>query len=475
MKRILLFFTLGSILNGYSQGNPNPNPLLDAAIQSEMNAENFPGVSTVIVKDGEIIWLESYGFADIENNIPVEDSTVFLLASMSKLFTGTAIMQLYQNGIINLDEDINNYISFTIDVPNFEADSVTFRQLMTHTASIEDNGIVMDTYYDYPDPSISLYDCVSNYFSVMGTDYDAVNNFHNNAPGSFYDYSNMGTALNGYMVEAITGQFFNDFCDSAIFDPLCMNKTAWFMADFDSNHVARPYQYVAGNYIPYNHYGFADYPDGQLRSNVKDLAHFMVAYLNSGLFNGNSILNSSSINEMWTIHNAGLDPFQGLNWYQEEIFYDGGANSNMLWGHNGGENGVSTDMYLDPANNIGICVLTNGEGDALFICDELYDYALSLTPANSITPQCETAHTDEEDDLQLQIFPNPVTNNVHLNSNKDLTDAEVNIFDLHGRNVLRYKCSTYSAILDVSHLKPGCYVVQIQSSDFIIEKKLLVQ
>ena len=377
--------------------NPNPNAILDAFIQGEMTSEKFPGVSAIIVKDGEIIWIESYGFADVENSILVQDTTVFLLASMSKVFTGTAAMQVSESGIIDLDADISTYLTWPLDIPGFENDAVTMRQLMTHTASIND-GAAMDLYYDYPDPTISLGDCIQRYFSISGADYDPVDNFISAAPGTNYSYSNMGTALNGFVTESATGLPFDDFCEDNIFSPLCMEKTAWHFSDFDSSDVARPYSYQGGNYLAYPHYGFADYPNGQLRSNAMDLGNFMIAYLNGGTFGANSILTQASINEMWSSQIPALDATQGLNWYQEELFHSGG--SAMLWGHNGGENGVSTDMYMDPVNNIGICILTNGEGDALYICDELYDYALNLNATSSIIPDCIGTSSSEESLLE---------------------------------------------------------------------------
>lgn len=377
--------------------NPNPSTILDAFIQGEMNYEKFPGVSAIIVKDGEIIWLESYGFADVENSVLVQDTTVFLLASMSKVFTGTAAMQASELGIIDLDTDISTYLTWPLTIPGFQNEAVTIRQLMTHSASIND-GAAMDLYYDYPDPTISLGDCIQRYFSIGGADYDPVDNFINAAPGTNYSYSNMGTALNGFITESATGTPFDDFCENNIFSPLCMEKTAWHFSDFDSSHVARPYAYQGGNYVAYPHYGFADYPDGQLRSNVMDLGNFMIAYLNGGTLGANSILTQPSINEMWSSQIPALDATQGLNWYQEELFHSGG--SAMLWGHNGGEDGVSTDMYLDPVTNIGICVLTNGEGDALYICDELYDFALNLNPASSIIPNCIGTNSIEESQLE---------------------------------------------------------------------------
>jgi CubicO group peptidase (beta-lactamase class C family) len=374
--------------NVNSQPNPNPNPSasIDAFILSEMNTERLPGASTVIVKDNKIVWIKSYGFADVANLIPVRDTTVFLLASVSKLFTGTAAMQLFENNVINLNDDVNQYLPWKLEIPEFLSNQITIKQLMTHTSSIQDNDAVMDTYYDYPDPSITLADCMERYFATSGIDYNPIANFLPNAPGTIYEYSNIATALNGYLVELASGMPFDKYCKTNIFDKLCMVKTSWFFSDFDSSHVARPYQYSGGNYIPYTHYGFADYPDGQLRSTVTDMANFMIAYLNGGTFGTNSLLSPSSINQMWTPQIPSLDAYQGLNWYQEEFFQTSGTT--LLWGHNGGEQGASTDIYLDPVNKIGICVLTNGEGNALYICDELYDYALTLSSSSGITPGC---------------------------------------------------------------------------------------
>ena len=153
--------------------NPNPSSTLDAEILNEMSSRNFPGASTIIVKNGEIVWVESYGYADIANSLPVEDTTVFLLASVSKLFTGTAVMQLHESEIIDLDADINNYLPWSVDVPNYTNDSITARQLMTHTASINDNWGVMGSYYGYPDPTISLSNCMENSFPTAGSNYYA--------------------------------------------------------------------------------------------------------------------------------------------------------------------------------------------------------------------------------------------------------------------------------------------------------------
>lgn len=384
MKLFLVTFILLSFsLLGQ---NPNPSAALDDYITGEMEAEHFPGVATVIVKNGAIVWLECYGFADIENGITVTDSTQFLLASMSKLFTGTATMQLKEDGMLQLNNDINEYLPWPLNHPVQSTTPMTIHQLMTHTSSIKDNWSAMSNYYGYPDPTMSLEACMQDYFTVTGQNYNANENFLSANPGTVFNYSNMATALNGYITEIVSSMPFDDYCDEHIFEPLCMEKTAWHMADLDSNEVARPYSYSNGDFIANPHYGFADYPDGQLRSSITDLANYMIAFLNGGTLGGTAILSPSSVNEMWTQQIPSIESKQGLNWYKELLYHSGGET--LLWGHNGGELGVSTDMYVDPESNIGLCVLSNGGGTNLYICDELYDYALSLNPISSIVPEC---------------------------------------------------------------------------------------
>ena len=385
MKKLIVFFLLLQTVSCFGQ-NPNPSVPLDEYIMDEMQAEHFPGVATVIVKNGEIVWLKCYGFADIENGIPVTDSTQFLLASMSKLFTGTATMQLKEDGMLQLNNDINEYLPWPLNHPTQSTTPMTIQQLMTHTSSIKDNWSAMSNYYGYPDPTISLEACMQDYFTVTGQNYNANQNFLSAPPGTVFNYSNMATALNGYITEIVSSMPFDDYCDEHIFEPLCMEKTAWHMADLDSNEVARPYSYSNGNFIANPHYGFADYPDGQLRSSITDLANYMIAFLNGGSLGSNAILSPSSVSEMWTPQIPSIESKQGLNWYKELLYHSGGEA--LLWGHNGGELGVSTDMYVDPESNIGLCVLSNGGGTNLYICDELYDYALSLNPISSIVPEC---------------------------------------------------------------------------------------
>ena len=463
LKYVLLVLIFHTFQRYSFAQNPNPSATLDAEILNEMSTRNFPGASTIIVKNGEIVWLESYGYADIANSLPVEDTTVFLLASVSKLFTGTAVMQLYETEIIDLDADVNNYLPWSVDVPNFTNDSITARQLMTHTGSINDNWGIMSSFYGYPDPTISLSNCMENYFPTSGSNYNASDNFLNTAPGSTYAYSNMGSALNGYLVEASTGIPFDDYCDNNLFDQLCMVNTAWHFSDFNPNQVATPHYFQNGNYNAVDHYGFADYPNGQLRSTALDIGNYMIAFLNGGTLGTNSILSSSSVNEMLSLQIPSIDTVTGLNWHKTKLYHSGGEV--MVWGHSGGEQGVSTYLYIDPQNDIGICLLTNGEGEGLYICDALYDHALNMTVNNSIIPDC-MLHTDLNElsprKDEILIYPNPAKDFIRINT--DLTEAAwYNIYNISGQLILSGKVNSSNSQIKLPQLASGLYVFHLEN------------
>ena len=444
--------------------NPNPSPTLDALIQNEMATRHFPGVSTIIVKGGEVVWVESYGYADVANAVAVEDTTVFLLASVSKLFTGTAAMQLVEAGVLQLDTDINAYLPWSVDVPNYTSDSITVRQLMTHTSSIKDNWGTMSGYYGYPDPTISLANCMESYFPTAGSDYSAAGNFYNAAPGSAYHYSNMASALNGYLVELGSGVPFDDYCEDQLFAPLCMQHTAWHYADFNPDHVAIPYAYENGNYVAYEPYGFADYPNGQLRSTVLDLGNFMIAVLNGGSFAGNTLLNPNSVDEMLSFQIPDINATQGLNWYQTLLYHSSGEE--LLWCHSGGESGVNTHLFLDTQNDIGLCVLTNGEGDGLYICDHLYDHALNMTVNNSIVPDClstTSLNASGPGNEELVLYPNPAHDFIQLNRDLPAT-AGYRIYDTSGQPISEGRVTGSTPRIQLPPLPAGLYVFQLEGS-----------
>jgi CubicO group peptidase (beta-lactamase class C family) len=346
-------------------------------ILQQMNTYHLPGLAACIVDDDEYVWSGAYGWANIEDSLAVEESTLFMLASVSKTVAATALMQLYDQGEFELDQDINDFLSFSVSNPGFPAMPITFRMLLTHTSTIRDNWTLIDTYwggdspvplglflYDYLDPGGELYVPAGNYYSTQ-------------QPSTVHHYSNVAIALAGHLVEVITDVPFDEQCRASIFEPLSMNETSWFLAGCDTTHVAMPYTWDISHYVTYGHFGFTIYPAGQLRTSVDQLARFLITYIEGGAYQGTRILESSTVDLMLTPQIPAINPSQGLAW-----FY-GNQAGRSLWGHNGATFGTATRMHFDPTTGIGVIVLSNGESHTGLrnIENALFDHAENLAAA----------------------------------------------------------------------------------------------
>jgi CubicO group peptidase (beta-lactamase class C family) len=335
-------------------------------LTSYLRSLDVPGLAAGIVKDGELVCASGAGMADIEKEIEVTPQTLFLVASVSKTVTATALLQLHEQGKFQLDDDVNRYLPFKVKIPAAPNVPVTVRQLLTHTSSIKDNGAYIncpDT-CDYgsdlirfvtqgADSPIALKDFTRGYLEENGIYYDKKKNFEAGAPGTINEYSNMGTVLAGYLIEVISESRFDEYCRTHIFDPLNMHRTSWRLAKLDPSHIAIPYDKRKSRFIPYGHFGEPDYPDGMLRTSVVELANFLSAYMRQGAFQGRRILEPWTIAKMLTAQTR-LNDSQGLAWYQQWI------QDRAVWGHDGSDNGACAGMWFDPIKGVGVVVMANG-------------------------------------------------------------------------------------------------------------------
>lgn len=328
---------------------------LDAVIDTKMQTALVPGLAAAIVKDGRRVWSKGYGLADIAMNRAVTTDTLFILASISKAVLAVAIMQLVEQGHFGLDDDINGKLPFPIRNPRFPDTPITYRMLMSHASSVAD-GESIDAFELTigTDAPLSLADFVRGYFLPGGAYYDS-DNWSTRAPASAVEYSNAGAALLGYLVEVVSGRSLQAYCQQNIFLPLGMEETSWFLSGLDTTHIALPYEYAGGQYTTEGHYTFPDYPDGQLRSSVDQLARILGMFMNGGELDGTRVLQRATIDEMRRIQYPALDGDQGLLWYYERDT----ANRRLL-GHSGAYIGTSCDLYYLPSAKAGYIILTNG-------------------------------------------------------------------------------------------------------------------
>jgi hypothetical protein len=239
--------------------------------------------------------------------------------------------------------------------------------------------------------------------------------------------------------------------------------------------LAKPHEYRNNKYDPVDHFGFADYPDGMLHSNVQDMANFMIAMLQGGTFHEKTILMGSTLDDMFTKQIPSLDTTQGLQYYTETFNVSSGDIS--LWGHNGSELGISTEMILDLDNEIGIVVLANSEENAVDILELLYDYSLTLSYVGTGNPSCNpTSVVDEPKYLFLyDVFPNPTSETVTFKSdNLDIVTHNIVISDLTGREISSYAKEEEQLTIDVSNFPNGIYFYTIRDNGGIVDSGKLV-
>ncbi len=264
---------------------------LDRYFLKQMEKAHVIGLQAASIQDGELVWQGSYGLQEYNTGKEINDSTLFMIASCSKPVTALGIMLLYDRGKLGLDDPVSNYLPFAIKNPNFQDSAITIRMLLTHTSSLKDNWDIMTPLYTLPeggDSPLELMDFVENYFTEGGRYYDPESNFHKYKPVSEYDYCNMGYVILGLIIEQISELSFADYMKEEILEPLQMHNSYWFLRDIPHQNIARPHEmHPSTKKDPrepevLNHYGYADFPDGQLRTTVSDYAQVIKLLLNKG-------------------------------------------------------------------------------------------------------------------------------------------------------------------------------------------------
>lgn len=350
-----------------------PTPL-DKQLLKIMETYKVVGLSAAIFSDSRLIWKGAYGWANLEANLPVTPGTIFRAASLSKMVTATALMQLYDQGKFALDDDISLYLGYQVRNPLYPDEKITFRHLLTHTSSILDDGAYAAI---LEKPSLLSETTVKELLVPDGAYYDPAT-FGNYAPGSQFRYSNFGTGIVGALLEKISGMSFDQYCTRYIFNPLAMDASFEPAAIKNWKNIAvlyRPdtdltsFRPTKDNYQgqkplppePHPLGTLAHSPAGGLRVNSIDFAKFIQAHMNGGVYGNTRILKNDTADLMHNIHWAGfgLSGFyrqKGLNFHITDDLVPG----KRLVGHAGEAYGLVSDAYYNPAGKRGIVFFLNG-------------------------------------------------------------------------------------------------------------------
>jgi CubicO group peptidase (beta-lactamase class C family) len=436
---------------------------IDDFIQNEMMLENIPGISACVVKNQEIVWSNAYGIADFETNIAVETTTLFTVASISKLFVATAIMQVYEDGLIDLDTDVNEYLDFDVKNPNFPNAILTIRQLLQHRSSLRDPEGDMYDYWEEGDHSADLHDFLENILSPAGNNYHA-NYYNSNAgPGSTQWYSNIGFSLLAIVIEQLTDMPYHSYCKVNVFEPLCMDNTTFFWSETDVSNTAMPHRYVNGEYQALGRYSIALYPSALIKTNVIELANFMLAYTGRGTVGGVQLLESSSVDLLtpYDFTSENLAWWNGTNWTFTFHFPD-----DEVWFHGGYMPGIRTRLNYYSDDSTGVIILTNGEGQYGWIEEELAANIANFVTTSPTELPCMITNLDVDKKTEIEIYPSPSNGTIQIgNSNV----KSIKIHDMTAKEIPFQSTSDFQSVYVKSK---GLFILEIelQTGEILLEK-----
>ncbi len=365
------------------------NYSIDSLIETKMKETGIVGIGAAIIVDKKIVWAKGYGYADKENKKPFTTNTIMNIGSTAKNFTGVCLMKAIEENKLSLDEDINKYLPFKVINPYFPNEKITLRNIASHTSSLADRYPFYDDTYNYngkTDEELGSF--LKNYFDPNGI-YYSKENFINNKPGTYYQYSNIPTALAGYIVEVATGKKLQEYGKQIIFKPLKMKNTAWSLSEINLANHSKLYDKKSDTLKTIALYTFPTYPEGGVRTSVSDLATYFTVILNDGTYKGVKILEKESVRMMKEFQFNATNKPENINLAKQ--------NSGIFWatklgatrvGHNGSDPGVRVFMLSDLTEEIGVVMFINtslsDEGIPFDIYENLYNYALEVRK-NKIT------------------------------------------------------------------------------------------
>ena len=335
------------------QGPTDPAELeafLDELIGRQLAERHIAGAAVSVIKDGELFFAKGYGYADLENKIPVDpEQTIFKIGSVTKLFTWTAMMQLVEQGKLDLDTDINTYLDFRI--PDTYPEPITLKHLMTHTSGFEDR--LLGSVVSDPNDLMPVREWLISYMPARVR-----------PPGDVSGYANFNAVLAGYIVARVSGQPYDQYIQEHILDPLGMaHSTA--QSPIPTNlrgHASVGYTYeddafqVTPDYIGQP----AGLPSGAVQASVTDMARFMIAHLENGRYSDANtpearILEESTAQQMHSTLYTPDPRLLGMAYG----FADMSDNGQRTLGHQGYFPTMHSQLLLLPDQNLGVFVAYN--------------------------------------------------------------------------------------------------------------------
>lgn len=350
LKYLLIsFLIIGSITQSKAQ-----NEKAEADLKAVMEKYSAVGAAVAVVKEGKIIYTQAFGLKDLENKMPLTDQDIFRIASISKSFSATSIMQLVEAGKISLDDDFGDLVGFKIRNPKFPEQKITLKMALSHTSGLNDSQGYLNLDVINPDKNANWAKCYNDY-----------------APGSKFDYCNLNFNLIGTIIEKKSGERFDNYVKNHVLKPLGL-YAGYCVDSLDSTRFVKLYEYhpetknytlsptayaprreeIANYVMGYTTPIFS--PTGGMKISATDLARYMIMHMNYGTANGIKIVSKKSAKKMQTALTS--DEGYGLALRTADELIPGVK----LHGHTGSAYGLYSTMFFNPKEKFGFVIITNG-------------------------------------------------------------------------------------------------------------------
>jgi len=335
-------------------------PDMDARVDEVFRSMKTVGGAFVVAQHGEIVYERYYGEQQKTTHVPVTENTYFRGASVTKLVTGIGLMKMMDEGILDPDEDISTYLGYTVRNKRFMKTPITLRMLMSHTAGLVENA-------SFSRKSSILSDMVD-------VEKKAASNFKKEVkPGSQYTYSNFGAGITGAIIESVTGMDVSSYMRKTLFEPLDIDAAYSVTQLAEPDYIAATYKkdgslYAAPSYMLRQEYIAEALPDVHYRTTIgsllirpRDLARLGIALCGDGTVDGIRVLSEEAVMAMRQEHSPDTDgitedsPYTFFTIRQDTLF-DG----LRVYGHQGTDEGIVCNLYVEPENELVIAVMTNG-------------------------------------------------------------------------------------------------------------------
>ncbi|MFN8299289.1 MAG: serine hydrolase domain-containing protein [Chitinophagales bacterium] len=352
---------LASVLAG-AQNTPAFLARIDSVINASMAANKMPAISLGIVKDGHIFYLKGYGTKAVGEDSPVDSATNFLTCSVSKLFTATAVMQLVEQGKIDIHKRLTDYLpDFYMKDERYK--EITIEQMLTHTSGLPN---IYNRHFIKPGADSLELTLFARKLKSKRLSYP---------PGvqlSAHTYSNTAYNILGLVIERVTGQSYSDYVEQHVLKPVGMNYSSFRYRQIPESRRSRPHiKGALGKPVVSNYYPDIpqDKPCGNLNSCSYDLSLWMLH--NLGIYNNTDtggVIKNTTLTTMWTTQKPipTFSTSMGLGWW----VVDSKKYGKYVF-HDGNDPGYSAALVVSPGNNFGIVVLCNAMYPQEIVWNEL--------------------------------------------------------------------------------------------------------